>query len=243
MQPVGRQLVEVALAELLAHRLGEAGQRADRVGRAEHRRVVDDGALRCRQLVDAGGDERPQRAGQIVAVARRGEAGQLDEEQRVPAAAGDEVGDDRLGVARCRRRSRMPHTSVVASSRFERPERDLHDERSLDRRRPDDAAVGPLRRDEQERQVRQRAHDDAELVAQRRIGPLQVVDDEHGHRRLGVAPHHLGQRDLDGVLGPGGVELVERRRVPEQVADDVEVSAASRVVGVQAPQLLRPAPG
>jgi hypothetical protein len=99
-----------------------------------------------------------------------------------------------------------------------------------------------LRGDEEERQVRQRPHDHAELVAQRLVGPVQVVDHEHREAPHRLAAHHVGERDLDGVAGAGGVEAVERRRVPEEMGDGVEVATDGPVVGLQPPQLLG-APG
>ena len=82
--------------------------------------------------------------------------GQLDEEQRVAAAAIDERGDRAVGRlgAGVARRCRTPAPST--SSMSERAERHLQHERPLDGRRPGEVAVGALRRDEQERQVRQR---------------------------------------------------------------------------------------
>ena len=86
--------------------------------------------------------------------ARRRQPGQLDEEQRVAAAAGDELGDRpiaRRRPARCARGCRGPASST--SSDAQRAERHLQHERALDRRRPHDVGVGSLARDEQERQV------------------------------------------------------------------------------------------
>ena len=89
-QSGARQVVEVGDAEVLTHLLGEPRQRRDVLVVPEHGGVVEDRPLHGRQLVDAGGDEGPQRARQLrrVGAARR----------RAPPA--------RPGTAGCRRRDR-----------------------------------------------------------------------------------------------------------------------------------------
>ncbi len=241
-QPVGGQLVEVAAAELLAELLAEPLERGDGVAGAQHGGVVDDRPLRRRQLVEAGGDEGAQRPGELgVLGAGGGQSGQLDEEQRVAAATGDELGHRPVAVV-----GRAALEEAADQGRrlldAERAERHLQHDRALDCRWPVDIGVRSLARDHQERQLGQRAHDDAELVAQARLGPLQVVDPQHGHPRLGVAPQHVGERGGDGVACAGRVEAVERRAVAEQEGDRVQVAAHDVVVGVDAPQLDRPRP-
>ena len=192
------------------------------LGRPEDGGVVEDRPLRRRQLVDAGGDEGPQRAGQLGRVGRSvaASAGQLDEEQRVAAAAVDERLDraivvvDAVALARgCRGPARgCPRARAGRAAPAARAAA-----------RP--AAATPCRRraaapvTSRNGQVAQRAHDDGQLVAQRRVGPLQVVHPQHRHAGLGVAPQHLGERAGDGVAGAGRVEPVERRRVAEQEDD------------------------
>ncbi len=117
-----------------------------------------DGSWSSREAISARsepGSSEP--VGQVA-----GEAGQLDEEQRVAAAAVDELVDlaGRRARACC-----SPRSSDVADQRrgvvpVERTERDLQHERAVDVRRPHDVGVGSLGRDEQERQVGERAHDD-----------------------------------------------------------------------------------
>ena len=172
--------------ELLAHLLGEALERPDRAP------VPSTAALsmiaRCGggSWSSAGGDQGAQRTGKLGAA----------------AAVGGQPRRARRGTAGCRRRarrarrprrrhvavarSRMPARAHTASSRRSGPSGTLHDQRAVDGRRPHQIRVGPLRRDEQERQVGERAHDDRQQVAQQRVGPLQVVDPQHGHPRPGV---------------------------------------------------------
>ena len=102
---------------------------------------------------------------------------------------------------------------------------------------PEQLVVGALAGDQQERQVGQRADDDGEEVANPRVGPLQVVDPQHRHPRLGVAAHRLGDHPGDAVPGAGRVELVELGRMAEQVGDDAEQPLEQVVAGLQRPQL------
>ena len=237
--PVGGQLIEVGETEVLAHRLGEPGQRADRIRGPEHGGVVDDRPLGHRQLIDARRDQSPQRSGQVRHRAARGsEGGQLDEEQGVAAAAVDEPGDDPLTRLVTVAAFEDPAHELGGIVDAERAEWHLEDERTFDRRRPHAVRIGPLPRDEQERQVRERADDHGELVAEGRIGPLQVVHPHHRHPGLSVAAQHVGHRHGDCVASPGGVEPVERRRVSQQVGDHIEVAAQLGVARLQSPQLL-----
>ena len=121
---------------------------------------------------------------------------------------------------------------VEAVRALERAQGHLHDERPFDRRRPHHVRIGPLPRDEEERAVAQRTHDDGEVVAQHRVGPLQVVHPQHRHAGLGVAAQHLGDHCRQPVAGAGGVEAVELRRVAEQEEADVEEALSSASPGV-----------
>ena len=55
-----------------------------------------------------------------------------------------------------------------------------------------------------------------------------------------MVAQHVGERHGERVAGTGGVEAVERRGVPQQVGDDVQVAAQLGVARPQSPQLLGP---
>ena len=196
------------------------------------------------ELIDAGRDQSPQRSGQLRHRAARGsEGGQLDEEQRVAAAAVDEPGDGPLARLVTIAAFEDPAHELGGIVDAERAEWHLEDERTLDRRRPHAVGIGPLPRDRAGTAgPRASATITASWSRRAGIGPLQVVDPQHRHPGLGVAAQHVGQRHGDGVASPGGVEPVERRRVSEQVGDHVEVAAQLGVAGLQSPQLARRGP-
>ena len=132
--------------------------------------------LRSGQLVDPRRDERPQRAGQLGVAAAGRQPGQLDEEQRVAAAAVDELATLRSVDSAPALRSSTPQTSSVASSMPSGPSGTCSTSGRSTVGGHDEVGVGALGGDEQEREVRQRADDDPELVAQHRVGPVQVVE-------------------------------------------------------------------
>ncbi len=215
--------------------MGELLEGHRRSARPEHGGVVDDGASRRRQLVEAGGDEGAQRTWQVRLRRRTdGQGGELDEEQRVAAAPLDEILDERIdweiGVAIAFEQLPNERGGVGEG---ERAERDTQEQRAVEqRRRPHEVVVGALAGDQQERQVGERTDDDGEEVAQRRVGPLQVVDPQHGHPRLGMAAHRLGDDGGDAIAHAGRVELVELGRVPEHVGDDSEQPLDQLVAGL-----------
>ena len=236
-----RQVVEVGDAEVLTHLLGEPRQRPDVLVVPEDGGVVEDRPLDGRQLVDAGGDEGPQRAGQLGRVgAAGGQRRQLHQEQRVAAAAIDERLDAALVVVGRLTTGQHAADQLEAVGALERAQGHLDDERPFDRRRPHHVRIGPLPGDEQEGAVAQRTHDDGEVVAQHRVGPLQVVHPQHRHARLGVAAQHLGDHGRQPVTGAGGVEAVELGRMAEQEEADVEEALELGVARRQPPDLLGP---
>ena len=236
-QPVGGELVEVGEVEVLAHRLAEPGERADRVRRPEHGGVVDDRPLRRRQLVDAGGDEGAQRSRQVRhRPARGGEPGQLDEEQRVAATPIDEPGDD-------------PFARLVAVAALEDAAHQVGGIVGARAARAAPAARADARRAAATRQspsgrcpvTSRNGRSDSE----RTITASWSRSDGSAHCRLSThstvirvwAWRRSMSVSVDGerVAGPGGVEPVERRRVPEQVGDRVEVALQLGVAGLAAP--------
>ena len=75
------------------------------------------------------------------------------------------------------------------------------------------------------------------MVAQRRVGPLEVVDPQHGHPGLGVAAQHVGQRLQQGAgrdrlallllrFQPLVLDLLELRQLGLARTDDGELYAA-----------------
>ena len=238
---VGSQLDRIAVRELLVHRRGEVFEGLDRPARSEHGGVVDDGPPRRRELVEAGGDEGAQRARQV---GLRGcadrEGGELDEEQRVAATPVDEVVDERVdgevGAAIAFEQHADERTGVADG---EGTERHAQQQRPVEQRRwPQQVVVGALAGDQQEWQVGERADDDGEEVAHARVGPLQVVDPQHRHPRLGMAAHRVGDDTGDAIAGAGRVELVEVGRVAEQVGDDAEQLFEQLVARLQRPQVV-----
>ena len=93
------ELFEISGLERLLQRPRELAQRADVTTVAQHRGIVDHCPRRRSQLVEAGGDQRPQRSGQLVTDvfgrSRAGQTSELDQEQRVTTTAGRDPLDDR----------------------------------------------------------------------------------------------------------------------------------------------------
>ena len=168
------------------------------------------------------------------------QGGQLDEEQRVAAAALDEILDEvvnrRLAVAVTLDQQTNQGAGVGDGEGSERyPQQQRPVEKG---RRPEQIVVGALAGDDKERQVGQRANDDGEQVADHRVGPLQVVDQQDRHPRLGMAAHRVGDHAADAVADAGLVELVELGGMAEQVGDDAEQALDQIVAGEHPPQLL-----
>ena len=100
-ETLGRERRERLHGGSLAELVGEALQRAERTTRAEHRGVVDHLAFVGREAVEASLHETAQRARQggyaLAAVVAGQERGQLLEEERIAAAAVDELVHDVVG--------------------------------------------------------------------------------------------------------------------------------------------------
>ena len=241
ISPRARQVVEVGDTEVLTHLLGEPRQRGDVLVVAEDGGVVEDRPLHAGQLVDAGGDQGAQRARQLrrVGAARR-QRSQLDQEQRVASAAIDERLDAGVVVTALLSGGEHAADQLEAVGPLERAERHLHDERPFDRWRPLHVRIGPLPGDEEEGAVAQRPHDDGEVIAQHRVGPLQVVDPQDRHAGLGIATQHLGDHRRQPVASAGRVEAVELRWMSEQEETHVEEALELRIAQLQAPDLLGP---
>jgi hypothetical protein len=104
-QPVVSQGLDVGIVELLLHLVGELRERFDRARRAEHGGVVDDRARcvgnRSRRAAISARNE-PGSAVLVGFVLRQ--LGELDEEQRIPAAAFVQLVDE--PISRHRHRAR-----------------------------------------------------------------------------------------------------------------------------------------
>ena len=57
---------------------------------------------------------------------------------------------------------------------------------------------------------------------QRRVGPVQIVDRQHDRALVGTQLEHLRDGAVDRGAGSRSLELVDRRRVPEDVHEDVD---------------------
>ena len=240
--PVGRQLADVAGGELLLHRRGELLEGHRRAARPEHGGVVDHGPPRRRQLVEAGGDQGPQRTRQ-VGLRRRADrqGGELDEEQRVAAAALDEIVDE--GVDRRRRRSpsrsSSRRTSVAASTSESGPSGTRRsNERSS--RGGGQARSSSGRWLVISRNGRSASERTTTARRSRTIGSAHCRLSTHSTvirvwAWLRIASvTHAG----DPVADAGRVELVELGRMAEQVGDDTEQPLEQVVARLQRPQLL-----
>ena len=146
---------------------------------------------------------------------------------------------DSSGAAPSPSRSRSRRTSVAASVDESGASGTRKQQRTVEQRWwPEQIVVRALTRDEQERKVGQRAHDDGEQVAHHRIGPLQVVDPEHRHAGLSVATHRLGDHPGNAVPHAGRIELIELRGVPEEIGDHAQQAFDQLVAGDARPELL-----
>ena len=147
------ELVDDGRGVGLTQRRGELLEAEHVARRAEHGSVLEHLALLEGELVEAGGDEGAQRIGQLAVAAGFGERDELDEEQRVAAAAVVQLGERGLGRLVVAEQLASQLVGLVAGERLQ-VERQHGG--AVGARRPRHVAARSHRGDEHERQASQR---------------------------------------------------------------------------------------
>ncbi len=189
---------------------GVIEQLADRAAVEEaalDRAALDDGALLRLEPVDARGEERLDRRRHRVGLGVVAEVReQLLDEERVPFRGRDDP------LAQLRRelvRERVDElVRVVVAERLEDDERRAPTRRSP--RRPHVEEIGASGAEDEDRCVARRVRDVLDQVEQRRVGPVDVVDDQHERPRRGERLEHSPERPGGLVGRAASVPLADR---------------------------------
>jgi hypothetical protein len=191
----------------IAPRTVQARKRARPEHRADHRSVLCHTLFVRRKLVEAGRDQRLEAARdrQLLPVpfcAGLGEHahGLLDEER--VAARIPEHGLERRSGEAGRGGELFEELRALALAECLQLERDA-EIGGCEEERPDVLHLGPRRADQQDRCPGLALGDELEQVEERRLGPVQILEDEHERATLGQeleqaadAPVELGLSDL-----------------------------------------------